>query len=203
MQPEPCGGCPEVREPLGAAVLWQSRAGEAGLPHVCGAGCEGTSPSPFPVPAATRLPSKVTTTSPRHPLGRAIPKYFPFRQLSLSQGLVLLAWDVFSSVTWLWRGDAGRPRSLRTAPSIPGLRHASALASSTPSPGGGFFLRLLSRKRSRRKALPWSDPIIPPTPNLPQDGHFLPLGFVCCLGCLLEAPRCLFHHLEQAKGLEL
>lgn len=185
------GGCPEVWEPRGAAVLWQSRA--RGAPRVWG---WVSGRVPVSVPAVTRLLSKVTTP-PDIPLAVQIPKYFPFQQLSLSRGLVLLARDVFSSVTWPWRGDVGRPRCLHTAPSIPG----PGLASSAPSPGGGSFLFLLSRKRSRRKTLPWSDPS-DPSHSQPAPGWTFPAPGICLLpGMFIRGSAVFISSPGAGKGL--
>lgn len=63
------------REPLPSGRAGEG-AGEPGLPHACRAGCPDTSPSPFPVPAATGLLSKTPTTPPDIPLAVPFPNIF-------------------------------------------------------------------------------------------------------------------------------
>lgn len=146
---------------------------------------EHSHPRWAPVPALTLPPlgspprrgMQQQPPPPPNPLGRAICKYFPFQQLSLSQVTDAAGPGcVFLGDLALQRGGRESPfpthGSAALSPaSSQGLGHALGLASSTLSPGGGFLLRLLSRKRNRRKILPRSDQTIPPSPDLPPDIH--------------------------------
>lgn len=181
-------------EPLGAAVLWQSRARDA--PGLC-SWVSGRVPVSIPCSRCHQAPlqsdNNPPPTSPwqSHSQIFSFPAALPFTGTgAVGPGCVFLG-DLALERGF---GETSLPPHGSFHPGARfGLLHSRALEEDLSS------LRCHGRGAEGKRSPGVIQPI-PPTPRLPPDGHFLPLEFVCCPGCLFDAPRCLFQHLEEAKG---